>query len=78
MQAKVGDVEEGKHRLPPHVHGNQLAPHHISKVFDHPHGVQLTCMLDRIRQDGVTHMKSAANPIHCLATGKCQPTLKGP
>lgn len=45
VQAKVGNIEEAEDWLPAQVHGHQLAPHNISKVLDHTHGVQLACMV---------------------------------
>ena len=43
MKGKVADIEQTKNRLPPQVHGHQLATHPISKMFDHTQAVQLTC-----------------------------------
>ena len=43
VQQEVCHIEQSKDSLPAHVHGYQLAAHHISKVLDHPETVELTC-----------------------------------
>ena len=35
VQQEVCYIEQAKDSLPAHVHGYQLAAHHISKVLDH-------------------------------------------
>ena len=35
VQQEVCHIEQAEDSLPAHVHGHQLATHHISKVLDH-------------------------------------------